>query len=345
MLRGVALRRAILRAARTAGVFDIVARSRWRSQRLLILGYHGISIDDEHQWNSSLYMPQSLLRERMHALRQQGCAVLPLGKALECLYSGSLPPKAVSLTFDDGNKDFRLRALPVLEEFGYPALVYLTTYYSLNSHPVFNVLFPYLLWKCERAGIDPSAAVAHAMDEEIPSGTAPPALKARVLSWLRNRHPHCDQRHQVARVLATAAGLDYQQLLASGVMQLMNPEEVREVAAHGIRIELHTHRHRTPDTQHLFKREVQDNRECIMEFVPSQTPPVHFCYPSGIHSAELYPWLESEGILSATTCKPGLAGQSSNRLTLPRLIDTCSIAALDFEGWVSGTSHLLPRRT
>ena len=33
-----------------AGVFQLVSGSRWRRRRLLILGYHGVSIDREHEY-------------------------------------------------------------------------------------------------------------------------------------------------------------------------------------------------------------------------------------------------------------------------------------------------------
>jgi hypothetical protein len=39
---------AILRVLNGAGIFELVADSRWRQQRLLILCYHGTSLADEH---------------------------------------------------------------------------------------------------------------------------------------------------------------------------------------------------------------------------------------------------------------------------------------------------------
>lgn len=341
MSAAVALRRAILRVARTVDAFTVIGNSRWRAQRLLILGYHGISIDDEHLWNPSLYMPQPLFRQRMEILRREGCSVLPLDEAVHRLYSGDLPPKSVALTFDDGARDFRLRAFPVLQEFGYPAVVYLTTYYSVNRHPVFNVFYRYLLWKCSQRGADPSSALARIIGEPVPAASDPDAVADLLVKWLRTQHPDYERKHEVGRLIATSAGLDYENLLASGMFQLMGPEEVRDVADRGACVQLHTHRHRTPNDEALFKRELRENRKYIVTFAAAQVEPVHFCYPNGNHFPELYPWLDDEGIGTATTCQCGLAEKSSYRLALPRLIDTCSISALDFLGWVSGASHML----
>ncbi|HPQ17113.1 MAG TPA: hypothetical protein PLP04_17920, partial [Bryobacteraceae bacterium] len=100
------LKRTVLRTARNTGVFRTAADSRWRQRRLLILCYHGVSIEDEHEWNPELYMPPAVLERRFALLRNNGFRVLPLDEALSRLYSGSLPPRSVALTFDDGFYDF-----------------------------------------------------------------------------------------------------------------------------------------------------------------------------------------------------------------------------------------------
>jgi len=145
MLRKLKL--ATLRAADNLGVSRLVLESAWRGQRLLILCYHGISLEDEHLWDSSMYMTADLLRQRMAAIHSSGCTVLRLGEAVERLYNGTLPPRSVALTFDDGLFDFYKRAYPILWKYGFPVTVYLTTYYSDFNRPVFDVMCSYLLWK------------------------------------------------------------------------------------------------------------------------------------------------------------------------------------------------------
>src|SRR5215207_8595746 len=86
------LKQQTLRAARGSGVLSLARESAWRGRRLLILGYHGISSADEHEWDGELYIPLTLLRRRFVALRAGGYAVLPLNEAVRRLYDGSLPP-------------------------------------------------------------------------------------------------------------------------------------------------------------------------------------------------------------------------------------------------------------
>src|SRR5215207_551260 len=117
------LKTTALNTARNAGILSATRESAWRRRRLLILGYHGIATADEHLWDGELYMRPETLRSRFAALRDGGYEVLQLDDALRRMHAGTLPPRAVALTFDDGAFDFLSRAVPLLREFGYPATV------------------------------------------------------------------------------------------------------------------------------------------------------------------------------------------------------------------------------
>src|SRR4051812_20387674 len=136
MLRDI--RRAVLDLQRRSGVFRLVANSQWRTNRLLILCYHGISRYDEDLWRPSLYMRPEVLRRRLEIMKQGEYNVLPLGEALRLLQgTGQLPPRSVAITFDDGGYDFYAAAFPVIKDYGFPVTVYQTTYYSDHQMPVF----------------------------------------------------------------------------------------------------------------------------------------------------------------------------------------------------------------
>ncbi|MDH3223056.1 MAG: hypothetical protein OEO23_05005, partial [Gemmatimonadota bacterium] len=57
-------KRAGLAALKASGGFDASAGSFWRRQRLAILCYHGISLDDEHHWDPALFVSQDALAAR-----------------------------------------------------------------------------------------------------------------------------------------------------------------------------------------------------------------------------------------------------------------------------------------
>jgi peptidoglycan/xylan/chitin deacetylase (PgdA/CDA1 family) len=122
----------------------------------------------------------------------------------------------------------------------------------------------------------------------------------------------------------------------------MTPEELQEVAREGADIQLHTHRHRSPDSRLEFRREVLENRERI-EAITGRSA-VHLCYPSGRHRPEFFPWLEELQVITATTCVPSLASRASSRLALPRVVDTSFLGEIELEGWLSGVSQFLWQR-
>ena len=141
------IKRVTLDLLRSGGVFELVANSKWRQNRLLILCYHGTSLEDEHLWRPALYMSPEVLRQRLEALRAMRCAVLPLGEALTRLRSRDLPPRSVAITVDDGTYDFYKQAYPLLKKYDLPVTVYQTTYYTDHEMPVFNLICSYMLWK------------------------------------------------------------------------------------------------------------------------------------------------------------------------------------------------------
>ena len=57
----VIVKRQVLGASSRFGLLSGVRDSAWRQRRLLILCYHSISIDDEHEWSGTYSMSTSLL--------------------------------------------------------------------------------------------------------------------------------------------------------------------------------------------------------------------------------------------------------------------------------------------
>jgi peptidoglycan/xylan/chitin deacetylase (PgdA/CDA1 family) len=336
-----AVKSIILSAAHRTGVFEVVRDSRWRRQRLLILAYHGISLDDEHQWNPGLYMSPEKFESRLDAVQRGGYAVLPLGEALAALDEARLPPRCVALTFDDGYYDFYVKAFPSLKARGLPATVYLTTYYSEYNRPIFGLVCSYMLWKGRHAGTVNVRALT-GEDRTLPLATAEERESiVRALNKAAERQRwSARDKDDVAARLAAQLGVDYAALRVKRTLHLMNADEVAELARQSIDFQLHTHRHRNPRDRESLRREIQDNRLRIERL--TRHPALHFCYPSGRYERALLPWLENEQVASATTCDPGLVTPRTARLLLPRFVDTQLVSATKFEGWLSGAAALLP---
>jgi peptidoglycan/xylan/chitin deacetylase (PgdA/CDA1 family) len=340
MLRSIKI--AALRLLRGCGAFALVANSRWRQQRLLILCYHGTSLEDEHLWRPALYMNQDTLRARFAFLERNRYAILRLGEALERLRAGTLPARSIALTFDDGTYDFYRLACPLLQEYGFPATLYLTTYYTLCQRPVFNLICSYMLWR--RRGEVLSDAQEVGLQGPLDLRTERGRHRVvRGLIDLADREEMTGlQKDDLAARLAHFLGIDYAALNAKRILQLMNAREVREVARNGVDIQLHTHRHRMPEDETLFSREIGENRAHILELAATRA--VHFCYPGGVYQPVFQPWLRDEQVVSATTCDAGLCTRQSESLLLPRFIDNQNRTQVEFESWAVGVGDLLAFR-
>jgi len=337
------MRDSALRAVRSAGGLDAVSRSRWRARRLLILCYHGFAQEDEHLWDSNLYVTRDHLEARLDFLEAERYVVLPLAEGLVRLAAGTLPPRSVAITVDDGNYDFYSVAYPLLQRKGVPVTVYVSTYHVEDRNPVFDVALRYLLWKAWTLGRE---EVGDPLEESGPSlKTVEDCARAsaRVRAMAIEREWSAGEKHEWLGRFAGRLGLDWQEFLDRRLLALMHPEEIGALDPAIADVQLHTHRHRVPEDREKFLREIRDNRRVLAECGLDPSRLTHFCYPSGVHRPAFLPWLTEAEVVSAVTGVPGLASSRHHPLLLPRFIDAGTTSEVEFEGWASGLRQLLHR--
>lgn len=306
---------------------------------MLILAYHGTSLDDEHEWDPSLYMPPSLLRRRLELIRDSGCRVLPLDAAIQQLYSGELPPRCVSVTVDDGTYDFYCQGFRLFQSFGIPVTVYLTTYYANFNWPVYDTMSSYLLWKGRGRRIRWKEVFGTTEVELLGQGLD--LARRRMSSYPREKRFSGAEKHELLAALAELLGIDFESICRRRLLHIMNTAEARELSQLGVDFQLHSHRHGVSFEKALFEREVTENRQNLKDL---KTTASHFCYPGGVHRPEFLPWLREWNIVSATTCEAGMASSGTEPLLLPRLVDTSLLTEDEFVGWLSGIAAFLPKR-
>jgi peptidoglycan/xylan/chitin deacetylase (PgdA/CDA1 family) len=118
---------------------------------LPILTYH--SLDDSA---SVLSTSPAVFAEHMRILYDQGVTTMSLAEAAKALQRGSLPARAVAITFDDGFRSAYELGLPVLARYGFTATVFLVTDYcerdnSWPTQPAGALRRPLLGWSEVRA--------------------------------------------------------------------------------------------------------------------------------------------------------------------------------------------------
>lgn len=91
-----------------------------------ILMYHSIKRVDRNEVMRSLHVSPLSFKIQMYLLKILGYRGCSVSEAVELLNTDR-NEKVVALTFDDGYKNFFSNALPILENFGFSATVYVVT--------------------------------------------------------------------------------------------------------------------------------------------------------------------------------------------------------------------------
>jgi peptidoglycan/xylan/chitin deacetylase (PgdA/CDA1 family) len=274
-----------------------------------ILCYHGFSLADEHEWSADMFMSGAFFRRRMELIAASGMPVVPLEQVLRDDY----PDHAIAITIDDGWEGTLRVAAPILQEFSFPATLYLSSYYSATQTQVFNVLADYLLWKTAKPRV---SLPEWSIDIEIRPGAYRAALSD--LRQLGHRLGQVE-RQRLADELSQALGVD-----STGLFYYLSLDQAKELDRLGIDLQLHTHRHRFDGIgREDAIEEVQANRAYLDGVRPA--PRQHFCYPSGSYSGEQLAWLRDLDIQTATTCESGLNYPGQDPLQLHRMLDSQSI--------------------
>lgn len=336
-MRG-AVKRAFLSLSRAFGLFHL---SRWLTRgQLRILCYHGFALDDETRFLPPLFVDPLHFRERLALLARGGFPVLALDEALARLDRGDLPDGATVITIDDGFYGVHAAAAPALEEHGFTATIYVTTYYAVKQTPIFRLIVQYMFWRSPCTTLStPSCPWAPAAPVDLTDSRARVRALWNVVEYGETQ---CDEvgRQALGRELGEHLGVDYAAARERRLFSIMTLEEIRDLAARGFDIQLHTHRHRLPqESEEAMRREVEENRALLEPLVGRTLH--HLCYPSGQWAPHQWPWLEALEVRSATTCTPGLNRPDTSRLALTRFLDGANVSTIEFEAELCGYLELM----
>jgi peptidoglycan/xylan/chitin deacetylase (PgdA/CDA1 family) len=306
-------------------------------KRLRILCYHGFSSGDEHEVAPLVFMTPETFERRMQILRKRGLPVISLEEGVRRLRRGEVRNAETVITLDDGWASNLTIGLPILEKYGYLACVYMSTEHLEADTEGFNVVLSYMIHRSARdrlklQGLHPLIDGTYNIRQD------PTAATIALITAAEKAMPLA-QRQQLLRPIARALEQDLDHVLTGGRFRLLNPEEIQELVRHGIDIQLHTHTHRLPDDRfEAAVCEIEQNRKALRGFTKSELK--HFCYPSGFHSPHHPEWLTKLGIVSATTCDPGMNPPGTSPMLLRRYLDGNETSDIEFEAEVCGLREL-----
>jgi peptidoglycan/xylan/chitin deacetylase (PgdA/CDA1 family) len=237
---------------------------------------------------------------------------LPLGaEAVSRLRDGTLPPRAVCVTFDDGYRDNVEIALPILLRHRVPATFFIATGY-LDGGRMFNDIVIEALHQAQRAEIDLSDLGL----PRFPLAT-PSHRRLAIDAILRHaKYLTAPERTRFADCVAARAGVSP----TAGLM--MDAEQLHTLVRADMEIGAHTVTH--PMLSQSDPRDARNEIAASKAQLEALTgrPVRVFAYPNGIpgrdYGAEHVAMVREAGFEAAVSTSWGSATRDSDLYQLPR---------------------------
>jgi peptidoglycan/xylan/chitin deacetylase (PgdA/CDA1 family) len=277
--------------------------------RLLILTYHRVCPE-----------PDALVAGNAHAAgfaRQmqvlaRAFRVLPLTEAADRLEAGTLPARAVCITFDDGYADNAEVAAPILVRYGLPATFFIATGF-LDGGRMWNDTIIETVRTARGSALELGAL---GLGRVALDGAA---ARAAALERLIGACKYLEPAARAARVeaIASVAGVDPPRGL------MMRGDQVRALHAAGMEIGAHTVRHPILSAISAAdgEAEIVASRDRLVELTGA--PVRGFAYPNGKpgvdYSREHVEAVRRAGFSVAVSTTWAAARAGADRWQLPRV--------------------------
>lgn len=285
-----------------------IASPRGRHGALIVLIYHRV-----------LPVPDPLLADEPDAVEFAAqmdlvadmFRVLPLADAVEAIGRGTLPARALAITFDDGYANNLEVAAPILAARGMTASFFIATGF-VDGGAMWNDLVIEALRQAPEEFDLGSLDLGRYLLSDMPARRQ--ALD-EILGKLKYRE--LPERLQLAAELARLAGV------GDGRRPMMSESQLRELAGLGMDVGAHCVRH--PILARLApeeaRREIFDSK-ARLESITGQ-PVRTFAYPNGRpgvdYGAEHVAMVREAGFATAVTTAWGAASRGIDRWQVPRV--------------------------
>jgi peptidoglycan/xylan/chitin deacetylase (PgdA/CDA1 family) len=274
--------------------------------------------DAEFQPNRHLEIVPEFLRAMLTHLRAQDIDIISIDEVHRRLLERDFARRFACFTLDDGYRDNRDYALPVLREFDAPSTVYVASDFAQGTGELWWIALETLIAKSTSV----EAAIGGAA---VRLDTGTPAAKQaafdRMHRWLRGL-PGADEARREVATLCARYGVDQAAICRE---LCMSWEELKPFAADPlISIGAHsiTHCNLARQTEATASHEIAASRQRIESAL--QCPVVHLAYPYGDRIAagpREFALAQAAGFKTAVTTRPGMIfPENARHLTaLPRV--------------------------
>jgi peptidoglycan/xylan/chitin deacetylase (PgdA/CDA1 family) len=281
-----------------------------RGGRLTLLLYHRVMAQPDLMRPEDL--DSGLFEIHMRAISRT-FRVLGLDEAIMRLRDGTLPARALCITFDDGYRDNYEFACPVLRKYGLTATFFIASGF-LGEGRMFHDTIVESIRRIPPSGLDLSWL---GLGLRTARDTAALATLANDIVATVKYMPPDAQAEACERLESMASGPLPQDLM-------MTPEQVRALPGLGMSVGAHTHNHpilsRIAPSAALS--EIQTNRNVLTSLMGSV--PTFFAYPNGKpgldYGAEHVAMVKQAGFSGAVSVAEGSVTDATDPFQLPRFV-------------------------
>lgn len=267
--------------------------------------------------NSLLEITPEFFDAVLTRLKALGFEVLSLEEALQRLAQGGAEKPFAVLTFDDGTKDLRDVALPILEKHEAPFTAYVTTGFADRSARLWWVELEEAIRRLPRIMvlIDGETVV-------LPAETT--AEKTAAFNELYRRLIAGPEERllDVIASLMQAAGLSSAALVDEMCLDWAGVEEIARHPLCTIGVHTLTHARLAKHGENFARHELAESRRIIEAHIGKKA--AHLAYPVGDRASageREFCLAQELGFASAVTTRPGMIfpQHQNERMALPRL--------------------------
>lgn len=194
--------------------------------------------------------------------------VLSLNEGTRRLAEGSLPRRAVSITFDDGYRDNLLVATPILQKYRLPATFFIATGF-LGQGRMWNDTLIEAIRSTSRTEVD----LTDFGLSQAPLSTTTQRLIAIDRLIAATKYLPDIARHNAVTAVASRLGSDLPDNL------MLEPEQVRKLHQCGMEIGGHTVTHPILSGCDNDRAEISEGKATLEDLI--QSPVRGFAYPNG----------------------------------------------------------------
>jgi peptidoglycan/xylan/chitin deacetylase (PgdA/CDA1 family) len=274
--------------------------------------------DGSFQPNAHLEVTPDFLREMLMHLRAHDIEIIGIDELQRRLRERDTGHRFACFTFDDGYRDNRDFALPVMREFGAPFTIYVTSEFAEGSGRLWWIALEQVVARADRIEVE-IGGVPTRLDTGSAAGKC--AAFRRLQDWLRALPGEHDLRREMS-VLCARHGVDEAAIASDLCLSWhewrgLDSEKLITVGAHTL-----SHCNLAKQSEALARSEMADSRSRIEAEL--QRPVQHMAYPYGDRSAAAareFALAAAAGFKTAVTTRPGMIfpENAAHPTALPRV--------------------------